>query len=149
MTLQLPSPSPSRRDGEAKRHQANVNDSLGAGRDRRQKEIVQGRITNGTLFPNMSIAISNNTNSVMKEAEKRLRDIVQKSMRDVQNDFDLTIAPPPESNGTSGGRDGEETARSKHERAVWDQIKLFKEQHGTAVKSIPSLSPTTQAQQHA
>ncbi|RYP61155.1 hypothetical protein DL769_007837 [Monosporascus sp. CRB-8-3] len=113
----------------------------GSGRDKRQKQIVQNRITDGTLFPNMSIAITQGIESAVKKLEKALRDILEQSMSNIRNDFDLTIAPPPKATGTSGGgrRDGDRTGLVKQRETLVGQAKLFKERHAGLLESIASL----------
>ncbi|RYP26651.1 hypothetical protein DL767_007934 [Monosporascus sp. MG133] len=113
----------------------------GAGRDRRQKQIVQNRITDGTLFPNMSIAIRRDMERAIKQSEKALRDILGQSVSNIRNDFDLTIASPPKDTGMSGGgrRDGERAGLVKQRETLVEQAKLFKERHARLLESIASL----------
>lgn len=91
----------------------------------------------------MSVAISNSIEGVVKETEKRLGDIAQQRMRAIQNDFDLTLAPFPGANGTSGGnrRGGEERMeQSTQEQKFMNQAKSFKERHVSLLESIASLN---------
>ncbi|RYP86399.1 hypothetical protein DL770_004904 [Monosporascus sp. CRB-9-2] len=113
----------------------------GTGRDRRQKQIVQNRITDGTLFPNMSIAIRHGMERLVEQSEKTLRDILEQSMSNIRNDFDLTIAPSPKATGMSGGgrRDGDRAGLVKQRETLVEQAKLFKERHAGLLESIASL----------
>ncbi|RYP44610.1 hypothetical protein DL768_008931 [Monosporascus sp. mg162] len=113
----------------------------GAGRDRRQKQIVQNRITDGTLFPNMSIAVRTGMERAVKQSEKALRDILEQSLSNIRNDFDLTIVLPPKDTGMSGGgrRDGDRAGLVKQRETLLEQVKLFKERHAGLLESIASL----------
>lgn len=112
----------------------------GSGRDKRQKQIVQGRITDGTLFPNMSLAISDNISGAVVEMEKRLRAMVRQSMVAIQNDFDLTIAPLPNDSVHLGSHPVEErTVHMKERQALADQAQSFKKLHADLLESIASV----------
>ncbi|RYO92978.1 hypothetical protein DL762_001340 [Monosporascus cannonballus] len=113
----------------------------GSGRDTRQKQIVQNRITDGTLFLNMSIAIGHGIGCAVKKSEKAIRDILEQSMSNIRNDFDLTITSPPKAIGTSGdGRwDGDSAGLVKQRETLVEQAKLFKERHASLLESIASL----------
>ncbi|RYP05881.1 hypothetical protein DL765_009691 [Monosporascus sp. GIB2] len=113
----------------------------GSGRDKRQKQIVQNRITDGTLFPNMSIAIRHGIECAVQKSEKALRDILEQSMSNIRNDFDLIIAPPPKAIGTSGDgrRDSDSAGLVKQRETLVEQAKLFKERHASLLESIASL----------
>ncbi|RYP68754.1 hypothetical protein DL771_006484 [Monosporascus sp. 5C6A] len=113
----------------------------GTGRDKRQKQIVQSRITDGTIFPNMSIAIRCGTERAVETSERALRDILEQSMSNIRNDFDLTIASPPKATGTSGGGrlDGDRAGLVKARETLVEQAKLFKERHAGLLESIALL----------
>lgn len=111
---------------------------VGSGKDRRQKQIVQGRITNGTLFPNISVRISDNINSAVADAEKRLRQIVRQSMAAIQNDFDLTIAPPPNNGNTQPDHNEERSADAQERRALVEQTQSFKGRHASLLEGFAS-----------
>lgn len=54
----------------------------------RQRSIVQGRITDGILFPNIAIAMSNRIRAILKKAKadlvKALRDIMDATETDIE-----------------------------------------------------------------
>ncbi|RYP02574.1 hypothetical protein DL764_005748 [Monosporascus ibericus] len=113
----------------------------GMGRDSRQKQIVQNRITDGTLFLNMSIEIRHSIERTVKQSEKALRDILKQSMSNIRNDFDLTIASPPSATSMSGGgsQDGDRAGLVRQRETLVEQAKLFKEHNAGLLEIIASL----------
>ena len=109
--------------------------------DKRQKQIVQGRITDGTLFPNMALAIRKNTNSTANETKKRLQLILRQSMAAIQNDFDLTSAPPSNADGIihGAGRGEDHNARMEERQALADQAQAFKDRYISLVEGVAAM----------
>ncbi|KAH8897592.1 hypothetical protein GQ53DRAFT_637825 [Thozetella sp. PMI_491] len=55
------------------------------------KSIVQGRITNGTLFPNMSIALSGAVDQLLSQTDSRLSNIINEMISEIKEDLDLVF----------------------------------------------------------
>jgi len=57
----------------------------------RMKDIVQGRITNGTLFPNISVSISSAMTSLVDQTAGQLRSDVTVVLSRVESDFHVAL----------------------------------------------------------
>lgn len=109
----------------------------GTGKAGRQRDTVQGRITNGTLFPNISRAIKRE----IKAAAKTTFDNVQKSLESeftlIENDVTMALASAPQQSGDREdvGREGEERRRGELAGAV----RGLKRQHAEVLASIANI----------
>ncbi|KAH6656869.1 hypothetical protein BKA67DRAFT_553428 [Truncatella angustata] len=103
----------------------------GPGRAKRQTDIVQGRIENGTLFPNIGFAIANRMEFSLKEIEKDAMDILQQQISQIRNDLDLAIASQQQSRSQE---------RAQRKQGFLLQLKDLKEQHFAMLESIISLA---------
>lgn len=64
----------------------------------RQRGIVQGQITSGTLFPNMFIAMSTRIEKLVRDNEENLLEIQEAMMLHIAEDVDFALdsaRPPP------------------------------------------------------
>ena len=105
---------------------------------------MQGRIVDGTLFPNMAVAIVTDLERAVRDTTTRLQRIIKQSLEGIQKNFDFTLAPPPrDNNGTNEVARHENQADAqiwkKHSQDVFDQAKSFKERHASLLESIESL----------
>jgi hypothetical protein len=64
----------------------------GTGKAQRQRSIVQGRITNGTLFPNISTSIQENVEKLNQTSFLALHDRLQATIDLVKTDLDMALA---------------------------------------------------------
>lgn len=58
----------------------------------RMKATVQGRITDGTLFPNMAITLSHAIHDLLARSEKRLGKIMDDIVAGIKTDLDIAFA---------------------------------------------------------
>ena len=58
----------------------------------RMTSTVQGRITDGTLFPNISFMLSNAVVDLLDRSEKRLSRIVDETIVALRADLDMTFS---------------------------------------------------------
>ncbi|KAH8202846.1 hypothetical protein TruAng_003009 [Truncatella angustata] len=104
---------------------------VGNGRDHLQKEIVQGRIKNGTLFPNISVAISDAIKRVVQETEKSVKAMLSQQVGSIKDDLCLAI--------TSERHSGD-AARRREVESFAKELTRLKEHHFAMLESITSLS---------
>ncbi|KFY44996.1 hypothetical protein V494_01204 [Pseudogymnoascus sp. VKM F-4513 (FW-928)] len=109
----------------------------GTGKAARQRNTVQGRITNGTLFPNISRAIKRD----IKAAAKATFDSVQKSLESdfvsIDNDVTMALASAPQQSCDREDVDLEDEERRKGELA--SSVRDLKRQHAEVLASIASI----------
>lgn len=74
----------------------------GGGKASRQRSIVQGRITDGMLFPSIFIALSSQVESLVQKNQDKLLDIRSDIMGQITEDINLAFAssnrPAPRDN---------------------------------------------------
>lgn len=105
----------------------------GEGRARRQVQIVQGRIEDGTIFPNMSISIADQTEKAVKRIQKDLKKFLAQQMILIKNDFDLVVASQGENN---------QVMVQQNQNAIEDlleEAKVYQEQYSALLESIATL----------
>jgi len=99
----------------------------GTGKAERQRSTVQGRITNGTLFPNISTAISKDMDKLVKKTFRGLRDKVDAVLKLIRSDVDMALASGPQHRGDDeNGDDGEEEMLREE---LGDVVKELKKKH--------------------
>ena len=64
----------------------------GAGKAGRQRRIVQGRITDESLFANIHIAISERINSTINSVKKELKELQRQTLEGLEEDIDNAIS---------------------------------------------------------
>lgn len=109
----------------------------GTGKAARQRNTVQGRITNGTLFPNISTAIKRD----IKAAAKTTFDSVQKSLESdfalIENDVTMALA-----SALQQSSDREDVAHEDEERRRGELagvVRGLKRQHAEVLASIVNI----------
>ncbi|KAL8365133.1 hypothetical protein RB595_004106 [Gaeumannomyces hyphopodioides] len=63
----------------------------GDGKGQRQQDIIQGRITDGELFPNICAAISTAMEQLVRNTERKLHADAMTVVRQIENDFDIAF----------------------------------------------------------
>lgn len=66
--------------------------SAGRGSEKRQHNTVQGRITDGTLFPNISVAIKDDVEAKTEAAFSAFRNALLPTFVRIKNDISVAIA---------------------------------------------------------
>ncbi|KFY49525.1 hypothetical protein V496_09946 [Pseudogymnoascus sp. VKM F-4515 (FW-2607)] len=109
----------------------------GTGKAARQRNTVQGRITNGTLFPNISSAIKRE----IKAAAKTTFDSVRKSLESdfalIENDVMMALASAPQQSG-----DREDVACEDEERLRGElagAVRGLKREHAEVLAIIANI----------
>ncbi|KFZ06243.1 hypothetical protein V501_07587 [Pseudogymnoascus sp. VKM F-4519 (FW-2642)] len=109
----------------------------GNGKAARQRNTVQGRITNGTLFPNISTAIKRE----IETAAKTTFDSVLKSLESdfalIENDVTMALASAPQQSGDREDVACEEEERRRGELA--GAVRGLKRQHAEVLASIADI----------
>jgi hypothetical protein len=65
--------------------------ALGDGMASRQKKTVQGRITDGTIFPNISAALGNHLNQLTETIIKDFSEKFFDELRDLRSDLEIIL----------------------------------------------------------
>ena len=60
----------------------------------RQRSKVQGRIENGTLFPNISIKIRTEIEEQAEMSMKKLEEVVLEILHVIQSDLEMSLESP-------------------------------------------------------
>ncbi|KAI1870179.1 hypothetical protein JX265_006349 [Neoarthrinium moseri] len=100
----------------------------GIGRDGRQKEVVHGRLEDGTIFPNISVIIADKIKCAIKRTKKDLTTVLKQQMTLIRNDIDLAI--------TAQQNDGSRLSR----QGPALEIERLKERHFALLESLSSLT---------
>lgn len=105
----------------------------------RQKNIVQGRITDGTLFPNISVSISTAMAALMEETERQLRADTTAVLSHIENDFGLALQNQSETL-EGDGSEGDEDEGEADERVteLVDEVEQLRHGHARLLETIPS-----------
>ncbi|RDL37034.1 Uncharacterized protein BP5553_04467 [Venustampulla echinocandica] len=109
----------------------------GVGKGARQQHTVQGRITNGTLFPNISRAIKNDIEATAKAAFSTLQKSLVSVFVPIENDIAIALACAPQqpSNMEVVGREEEERRRGE----LADAVQGLMRQHAEVLASIADI----------
>lgn len=70
----------------------------------RQRGIVQGRISDETLFANIYIAISEGMKAAIKRAKKELQTVLQQTMEGINGDVDIALSALSETGRSADDR---------------------------------------------
>jgi len=101
----------------------------------RQQRTVQGRITNGTLFPNISISIENQVDELTEKILDQLQEKILKLLGFIRSDLETALG----SETVSRARHGDKSELDQHERALKDLLKTQKEKYGKILENISSI----------
>ncbi len=105
---------------------------IGTGMNRAQIDVVQGRITDGTLFPNISAKILDEATELIRgkfsHLQRRVNDIVKRIS------FDLSVALEAE-----GKRSVMSPAERGQRDALAKEVKRLQSWHGRVLETIKDL----------
>ncbi|KFY06936.1 hypothetical protein V492_07602 [Pseudogymnoascus sp. VKM F-4246] len=110
----------------------------GTGKAARQRNTVQGRITNGTLFPNISRAIKRDINAAAKATFDSVQKSLESDFASIDNDVTMALASALQQSCDSEDVDLEDEERRKGELA--SAVRDLKRQHAEVLASIANLS---------
>ena len=98
---------------------------------------MQGRITNGTLFPNISITISKNMDKLAQKAFRGLHDKVDAIFDLIEDDVYLALASGQQHSAGDENKDEDEEERLKEDLAA--EVKELKTRHEELLGSVAVL----------
>ncbi|KFY95308.1 hypothetical protein V500_02839 [Pseudogymnoascus sp. VKM F-4518 (FW-2643)] len=109
----------------------------GNGKAARQRNTVHGRITNGTLFPNISRAIKREINAAAKTVFDKVQGSLESTFAFIEIDITMALASTPQqSNDIEGmNREDEEIRR----RELVGEVRGLKRQHAKVLASIENI----------
>jgi len=102
----------------------------------RQKSIVQGRITNGTLFPQISAKIQDSIDQLAQKTFRDLHDAVNAVLALVVNDVEMSLGSNEREDGAADQEDPEEERRKGELLA---KIQELKREHEELIACISSM----------
>jgi len=101
----------------------------------RQRNTVQGRVKNGTLFPNISISIENQVHDMTERILNQLQENVFKILELIRSDLETALGKETESNV----RQMDKLELEQRETALKDLLKTHKEKYGKMLEDISSI----------
>lgn len=105
----------------------------GTGKSARQKHIVQGRITNGTLFPNISTAIKREIKAAAKATFESVRKLLKSEFASLENDVTMALASAPKQSSDTVD------VVLEDEGKLAGAIRDLKKQHAEVLASIENI----------
>ncbi|KAH8812284.1 hypothetical protein F5884DRAFT_784973 [Xylogone sp. PMI_703] len=111
----------------------------GDGKAAQQRTIVQGRITNGTLFPNISVQIREGIDQLVQKTFADLRDAVNAVLDLIVSDIDMALTSKSQRADNAKNQKDLEEERQKEELIV--EIKKLKEEHERLLTVITDILP--------
>lgn len=111
----------------------------GTGKAARQRAIVQGRITNGTLFPHISAKIQASIDDLVRKTFRRLKNEVDAVLDLIVSDVEMALASNLQRLGSARNQDDLEEQKGKEE--LMAEIRELKEEHEKLLASISDILP--------
>lgn len=112
---------------------------LGTGKAARQRAIVQGRITNGTLFPHISAKIQDSIDKLVRKTFRDLDDAVNSILDLIINDVEMALAS--DFQRADSARNQEDPGEEKKKEELMVKIRELKGRHEELLTSIASILP--------
>ncbi|KAH6700598.1 hypothetical protein BKA61DRAFT_705543 [Leptodontidium sp. MPI-SDFR-AT-0119] len=109
----------------------------GTGKAARQRSIVQGRITNGTLFPHISAKIQANIDRLVQETFRDLYDAVNIVLGLIVSDVEMVLASKPQRVDDTRNQENLEEERRKEELKA--ETRVLNEKHEELLASISHI----------
>jgi hypothetical protein len=109
----------------------------GTGKAARQQNIVQGRITDGTLFPLISARIQAAVEGLVKKTFRDLHNVADVVLALIVNDVEMALASGAQAEGEHGLLDSPEIHKLREELIA--EIKDMKGQHEDLVTTISRI----------
>ncbi|KAH8744019.1 hypothetical protein F5882DRAFT_455086 [Hyaloscypha sp. PMI_1271] len=111
----------------------------GTGKAARQRSIVQGRITNGTLFPHISAKIQAGIDQLVRKIFRDLRNAVNAVIELIASDVEMALASNPQRMG--GARNQEDPEEERRKGELMAEIRELKKKHEELLASISKMLP--------
>ncbi|KAE8450711.1 hypothetical protein EG329_006056 [Mollisiaceae sp. DMI_Dod_QoI] len=109
----------------------------GTGKAARQRAIVQGRITNGILFPHISAKIQANIDQLVQKTFRNLHDAVNAVLDLIVSDIEIALVSRPQGVDDARNQESPEEERRKGELMV--EIRELKGKHEELLASISNM----------
>ncbi|KAJ9638827.1 hypothetical protein H2199_006687 [Coniosporium tulheliwenetii] len=106
----------------------------GAGKGRRQRDIVQGRIADGNLFTNIIDSINDDMSTLIDDTFIGLRDKIPRQLDHLRTDLTTAAGGEALSQNQAGGQDSEELRRR-----LAEQHPIWKARHQQLLEDIESI----------
>ncbi|RDW87518.1 hypothetical protein BP5796_03212 [Coleophoma crateriformis] len=108
----------------------------GVGRTARQKSIVQGKVTDGTVFPVISVKIKGTIDQLIQSTFARLHKKLDVVVHLIDSDIEIAYPSTPPQIGSFENQEGIEEMRL----AVFStELKDLREMHGEILASVASM----------
>ncbi|KAL2126184.1 hypothetical protein VTI74DRAFT_1520 [Chaetomium olivicolor] len=86
-----------------------ASNQFGTGKNRRQLDIVEGRITDGMLFPSAAIDLQNRMDALLEKLKATLTTTLAQAVEDIKTNVGFVLAPrietPQDDVGLAANRD--------------------------------------------
>jgi hypothetical protein len=110
----------------------------GTGKAARQRSIVQGRITNGTLFPHISAKIQASIEKLIQKTFHDLHDAVNAVLNLIVSDVEMALASKSQHADDDAGN-VEHLEEETRKAELMDEIKELKAMHEDLLDSISDM----------
>jgi hypothetical protein len=108
----------------------------GLGKQSRQQITVQGRITNGTLFPNISAAVKMDMKAQVEKTFSGLLKALKPIFKLIRSDIDMALAAASQHLDGAGNIDPEEQRRKEELAAA---VQELKRQHAELLANVADI----------
>jgi len=102
----------------------------------RQKSIVQGRITDGTLFPNISVSISSAMVDIVAKIEKDLRRGLESALSHIESDFQLALEKHREESAEGQGPGGGQEMADEIVSWLIGEVEQLQQAHARLLETV-------------
>ena len=109
----------------------------GTGKAARQRTIVQGRITNGTLFPHISAKIQASIDQLVQKIFRDLHDAVNAVLDLIVSDVEMALTSNPQ--GMDSTRNHEDPEEQRRKDDLMAEIRELKGEHEKLLASISDI----------
>lgn len=98
---------------------------------------MHGRITNGTLFPNISLAIKREIEAAAKTAFDKVQESLESTFAFIENDVIMALASAPQQSNDIESMDRED--EEERRRELVGEVQSLKRQHAKVLASIANI----------
>ena len=110
----------------------------GTGKAARQRSIVQGRITNGTLFPHISVKIQASIDQLVQKHFRDLLDAVNAVLNLVISDVEMALTSKPQR--MNSARNQQDPGEERRKKELMVEIRELKGKHEKLLASISNIA---------
>lgn len=103
----------------------------------RQRRKVQGRITNGTLFPNISMAIKRDTEATATATFEKLKNTLESTIVLLEDDIAMALTTMPHQSADMEEIDHEAEVKRREDLAR--AVQILRRKHTEVIRSIACI----------